>query len=295
MNDTPDTPVAKVESQPKRSSLLWIVPFVALAAVVAFVFIQASAERGPRIAIMFTDASGLKPGADLVHRGLHVGVVRSVELDSDLKTVIVRAEIAPHAAGLAREGTKFWIVRPEVSLDRVSGLETLLGPRYIAVHPSDEPGKRTRRFDGLSESFRGLDEYETTGFAIRLSARSAGSISPGSAVLFRNMPVGVVTGVRLADNAASVEIDAVIEQRYAPLIHTKTRFWDASGVGVDFGLFRGLSIDAGSLDSVLRGAIGFATPKKPGDRVESGAEFDLAPSVNNDWLDWAPEIQLGGR
>jgi len=288
-----ETPKAVVENQTKRASLLWIVPVVALAAVIAVLFVQAGTERGQRITITFADASGLQPGADLIHRGLHVGVVRSVELDSDLKTVIVNAELAPHAAGLAAQGTSFWIVRPEVSLDRVSGLETLLGPRYIAVRPSEEPGRRWRRFEGLSESVRGPSDSAVDGLVIRLNAQSAGSISVGSALLYRNMNVGQVTGLRLADNAQYVEIDAVVEPRYTPLIRENTRFWDASGVGVDFGLFRGLSVAAGSLDSVLRGAIGFAVPKKPGDPVDAGHEFELAPSVDNDWLDWKPEIQLG--
>ena len=286
-------PRAKIERQPRRGSLLWFVPMVALVGLTAFLFVQVRAEHGPRIVIRFADAAGLKPGAELIHRGLHVGVVRRVELDSDLKTVLVRAELEPHAAGLASEGTKFWIVRPEVSLSRVTGLETLLGPRYIAVRPADEPGTRVRRFEGLSEPYRGLDDSERQGFPIRLLARSAGSLAPGSAVLYRNIPVGRVTDLKLADNAASVVIDAIIEPRYATLIREKTRFWDASGVGVEFGWFRGLSVDAGSLESVLRGAIGFATPNKPGVRVAPGTEFELAPSVDNDWLNWKPQIPLG--
>jgi paraquat-inducible protein B len=288
-----ETPKAVVEKQTKRASLLWLVPIVALASVLAVLFVRAGAERGPRITITFADASGLLPGADLIHRGLHVGVVRTVELDTDLKTVIVNAELAPHAAGLAAEGTSFWIVKPEVSLDRVSGLETLLGPRYIAVRPSEEPGRRWRRFEGLSESVRGVNDFADEGLPIRLNARSAGSISVGSSLLYRNMHVGQVTGLRLADNAQHVEIDAVVEPKYAPLIRDNTRFWDASGVGVDFGLFRGLSVAAGSLDSVLRGAIGIAAHKKPGDTVAAGHEFELAPSVDNDWLEWQPEIRLG--
>jgi len=169
-------PRATIERQPRRSSLLWIAPVLALAGLTAFLFVQVRAEHGPRIVITFTDAAGLKPGAELMLRGLHVGVVRRVELDSDLKTVLVRAELEPHAAGLASAGTKFWIVRPEVSLSRVTGLETLLGPRYIAVRPDEAPGaapgKRARRFVGLTEPVHGLEDSERIGFSIRLLARS---------------------------------------------------------------------------------------------------------------------------
>lgn len=287
------TPSATIERAPRRSSLLWVLPFVALAAVVGVLFMQASAERGPRITITFTDAAGLEPGADLIHRGLRVGIVRDVQLDENLENVVVHAELAPHAEGLAVEGTSFWIVRPEVSLERVSGLETILGPRYIAVRAGEEPGSRKRVFEGLSESVRNTRDLADLGLVVRLHARSAGAISVGSALLYRNIPVGQVTGLRLADSSQHVEIDAVIEEKYAPLIRENTRFWDAGGVGVDFGLFRGLSVDAGSIDSVLRGAIGFATPTKAGDPVEPGHVFDLETSLDNDWLNWKPEIQLG--
>lgn len=288
----PPTPTATVERQPRRLSTLWIAPLVALVFALGLLYVQVRAERGPMLTITFPDAAGLEVGAKLIHRGLRVGVVKDVRLDKDLRSVIVSAEIAPHAEGLAAEGTQFWIVRPEVSLDRVSGLDTLLGPRYIAVRPLDSPGKPARRFAGLTEPPRLPQDASAEGFPVRLNARSASSISTGSAVLYRGVLVGRVVGLRLASNAASVEIDAIIEPRYAPLVRDNTRFWDASGVGVDFGIFRGLSVAAGPLDSVLRGAVGLATPNKPGEPAPPGATFDLAPAADPDWLEWKPEIPI---
>jgi len=287
------TPAAIVERQPRRFSKLWVAPLVALVLVLGLLYLQVRAERGPIVTIIFADAAGLETGAELIHRGLRVGVVREVRLDKDLRSVIVEAEFAPHAAGLASEGAQFWIVRPEVSIDRVSGLDTLLGPRYIAVRPAEPAGKPARRFAGLIEAPRLPMDAAQSGLPVRLRARSASSISEGSAVLYRGVRVGSVVGMRLAENAASVEIDAIIEPRYAPLVRENTRFWDAGGVGVDFGLFRGLSVAAGPIDSVLRGAVALATPTKPGPPSPPGAAFDLAPAADPDWLEWKPEIQLG--
>lgn len=300
MSDTPTptqppvpTPTAIVERQPRRFSKLWIAPLLALACMLGLLYLQVRAERGPTVTITFADAAGLEIGAKLIHRGLRVGAVKDVRLDTDLRSVIVEAEFAPHAEGLAAEGTQFWIVRPEVSLDRVSGLDTLLGPRYIAVRPLEAPGKPARRFAGLTEPPRLPQDSSAEGFPVRLNARSASSISTGSAVLYRGILVGRVVGLRLAGNAASVEIDAIIEPRYAPLVRDNTRFWDASGVGVDFGIFRGLSVAAGPLDSVLRGAVGLATPTKAGEPAAPGASFELAPGADPDWLEWQPEIAIG--
>ncbi len=287
------TPQAIIERRARRFSKLWIAPLIALLIAIGLLYLQVRAERGPIVTITFVDAAGLEIGANLVHRGLRVGVVKDVRLDTDLRSVIVDAELAPHAEGLAAEGTQFWIVRPEVSLDRVTGLETLLGPRYIAVRPVEVRGKAQRRFAGLTEPPRLPMDSSAAGLLVRLNARSASSISTGSAVLYRGMHVGRVVGLRLADNASAVEIDALIEPRYASLVRENTRFWDASGVGVDFGIFRGLSVAAGPLDSVLRGAVGMATPTKAGELAKAGSVFDLAPTLDNDWLDWKPEIKLG--
>ncbi|MEO1585100.1 MAG: MlaD family protein [Planctomycetota bacterium] len=290
MSDAP--PAAQIVRAPRRVSLLWIVPLVAFVTLGSFLAVQVSRERGPVITIAFDDAAGLEPGAELVHRGVSVGVVREITLSQGFESVLVSAELAPFAEGFAVEGTRFWIVRPEVGLGGVSGLDTLIGPRYIAV----EGGRRgdaqsTRRFEGLAEA---PDDPVTAddGLLIRVKARSAGSITSGSAVLYRNTRVGRVIGVALASNASAVMIDVVIDPAFAPLVRTDSRFWDASGVGVDFGIFRGLSVDAGSIDAVLRGAIAFATPTEPADPAPRGTEFELEPAPESRWLDWSPEISL---
>ena len=128
-----EPPVAAV--RPRRFSFVWIVPLLALLGVGGYAWHAATRERGPAIAIPFASADGLEPGAEIRHRGVTVGVVRTVELAPGMDAVSVRAELAPWAADLSVEGSSFWIVRPEVSLSRVAGLETILGPRYIGVRP----------------------------------------------------------------------------------------------------------------------------------------------------------------
>lgn len=283
-------PAATVTRAPRRASLLWLLPVAALAVLAAFLAVQVNQERGPRITITFPDAAGLETGADLIHRGMRVGVVRDLSLSPDLESVVVEAELAPFADGFAVEGTRFWIVRPEVGLRGVSGLDTIIGPRYIAVERGrNADAERARAFVGLDAA---PDDPVTAedGLLVRLRAQTAGSITRGSAVLYRNTRVGRIIGVSLAHNATAVEVDAVIDPEYARLVRAGTRFWDASGVGVDFGLFRGLSVEAGSIDAVLRGAVAFATPTDPGERVEPGREFDLEPAPEAKWLEWSPAI-----
>ena len=68
-------------------------------------------------------------------RGVDVGEVEAVTLDQSLSHVNVTARLNKPAAGLAREGSEFWIVEPRISVDQVTGLQTLLSGSYIEVSP----------------------------------------------------------------------------------------------------------------------------------------------------------------
>ena len=128
-------------------SILWFVPVLAVG-LVGVLFFQAYAQRGPIITINFANGEGLRAGDPVSFRGVQVGKVREVLLTPDLAGVSTRIELNKDASGLAVEGSRFWVVRPELSLTRVSGLETLLGPRYIEAEPGPA-GSPARSFQGL--------------------------------------------------------------------------------------------------------------------------------------------------
>jgi paraquat-inducible protein B len=269
-------PVAHV--RPRRFSFVWLVPVLALLGVGWFAWDRATRERGPMITITFPSADGIEPGADLRRRGVTVGVVRTVTLGEDLDSVEVTAELAPSAAGLAVEGTAFWIVRPEVSLSGVSGLETLLGPRYIGVKPSSIDGAPTDAFIGLDGPPLITTSEDRDALVLSLRSPRASGIGVGAPVLYRDIPVGVVRTVALADDASAVEFSAAIDPAYAILVRDNSRFWVASGVGVDWGLFSGLSVRADSLDALIDGAVAFATPTGPGTACRVGTGSCSSPS-----------------
>ncbi|MEM9064445.1 MAG: MlaD family protein [Planctomycetota bacterium] len=283
-----NVPTAKVEHYQRRTSLLWLVPLVAFFAVVAVLGFQVGRAKGPTIRITFDDAAGLEPGADLVHRGISIGVVREVRLASDFSRVVVDAELAPYAGGIAREGAEFWVVQPEISLQRVAGLDTLIGPRYIEVRPGPGDARLMRTFEGLPAPPR--LGTEQAGLALQIEMSSLGAIETGSDVLYRGIAVGSVRAVELAPDASSVIASVLIEPEHARLVRRNSRWWSTGGVGVDFGIFSGLSVQTGSLEQLIEGAISFATPNRPSDRVESGHRFELEDNVDEDWFDWSPSF-----
>lgn len=291
MSDAGSVPVAAVRPA-RRFSTAWLVPLAALVVVGVLVVAHLGRARGPEITIGFADAAGLTPGAEIVHRGLAVGVVRDLRPTEDLGGVVVSAELTPEAARLAVVGTEFWIVRPEVSLDRIAGLDTLIGPRYVGVRPGPAGGARRTAFEGLDGPPR-LSAPADGSVRVTLRASSLGSIAPGSPVLYRGVVVGTVRAAGLAPDATGVLIAADIGPEHAALVRDNSRFWRAGGLGVDFGLFRGLSVRAESLDRFITAGVAFATPDSAGGAPVPGLVFELADGPEDRWLEWAPSIPLG--
>jgi paraquat-inducible protein B len=118
--------------------------------------------------------------------------------------------------------------------------------------------------------------------------------------LYRQIVVGKVIGVDLADTADSVNIYINIANRYAALITSGTKFWNTSGVKIEAGLFSGVSIDSESIETLIAGGIAFATPQTT--EPEQGQltdnqhnktlSFTLHQKVDPNWLLWQPVIDV---
>ena len=105
--------------------------------------------RGIQIHLQFGNGHGLRAENRLMHRGIEVGVVESVQLDQVLEKVDVVVRLNRSAGALACEGSRFWIERPMASIQGVRSLETILSGRYIAVEPGSLTGPPSYRFQGL--------------------------------------------------------------------------------------------------------------------------------------------------
>ncbi len=276
----------------RRISLTWLVPIAALIFVGVLVWNQTMRERGPMISIVFDDAGGIGKGSEIRYRGVTIGIVRKVRLDRGLEGVEVNAELMQSASGLAVEGTEFWVVRAQLSLQRVAGLETLIGPNYIALRPGEAGAEFQRGFVALNAE--PIAEPPADG-SLRLVLRTdrLGTLASGSPMLYREIRVGTIRDAHLADDATGVFVHIDIDPKFVPLVREKTRFWRSGGVGFDFGLFSGLSVKADSLEALMMSSISLATPqKKPGEPALPGAEYELADEVDSDWLSWEPVIEL---
>jgi len=270
--------------------LVWVVPAVALAVGVYLVW-QHMRALGPEIAIRFGDASGLRVGqTPVIYRGVQIGEVTRIELTDDHKQALVKARLHRSARPLATEGAVFWIVRPQIGLNQVTGLSTVLSGPEIHVLPG--------KGETVQSEFKGLDGAPVgigaTGLRIILRAERPKGVRVQTPVNYRGVEVGAVQRIELAPNSASADLHILIGSRYAGLVRAGSAFWNASGVQASGGILKGIEIEIESLRTLYTGSIEFATPSEKAPRVKPGTVFFLHDKPKDEWLNWSPKIALGG-
>lgn len=291
MTDAPEAavvvPDARVRQRRWRVSAAWLVPLMA-AIVAGFLVYDHRRHAGPTITIAFTDGAGVKVGqTEIRYRGVPIGEVRGIDLSPDLSHVVVTAQLRHSAAAVAREGSVFWIVRPQVGPVSISGLSTVLTGPYIEVLPGR--GQTQTSFSGVDHPSPTLNRR---GLTFVLATANMGSVRTGSPIYYRGIEVGTVVGAHLNRDATSAHVDVFIDQPHTRLVRIGSRFWSVSGLDIHVGLFKGLDISLESLRSLAVGGVAFATPDVGGAPAKAGTTFVLHEQAEKAWLTWSPKIAL---
>ncbi len=266
-------PKASAISAPRRGvSLVWILPVFAALIGLSMV-VHAWLSAGPAITIEFQTAEGLEVEKTPVkYKDVTVGVVSAITLSDDGSHVTATVSLDKRAANLAGADTRFWVVRPRIGLQGVSGIDTLLSGAYIGV---DKGTSATP-----SRHFRGLEAPPTVvngtpGKSFVLHADDLGSLDIGSPIYYRHIRVGRVASYRLDPDGHDVTLEVFIDAPYDRFVATRTRFWHASGVDISLGA-DGLKLDTQSLATVLAGGIAFGNTDESGTPAPAQTAFELA-------------------
>lgn len=255
-----------------RFSVVWLVPILALAVSLGIAY-QTYAERGVLIEIAFDSASGIAAEkTELRYRDVTVGLVEDVRFSDDLGEVIAAVRIDRNLAPYLDENAEFWVVRPEISAQGITGLNTVLSGVYIVGQWDSTAGAARTRFDGLENA--PINNPDEDGTRVRLSARDSNSIIAGAPILYKGIPVGTVEAPDLAEGGEQVIITGFVRAPYDEIITNDTRFWNISGVSVSLDT-SGVSLNFSSLASLVQGGISFDTFVPGGDAVADGTEFPL--------------------
>ncbi len=245
------------------------------AAIVLGLAVRALIDRGPLITISFTDAEGIEAGNTRVrHKDVDLGTVESIYLSRDMSRVLVRARMRRSVADHLTSNARFWIVRPRVGLGGISGLSTIVSGSYIEMYPGslEQP---------LQHAFLGLDEPpaltpDTPGRLFTLRTDDLGSLSGGSPVSYRGVPVGEIEGYELDSSGRELNVYAFVRAPFERYVTPQTRFWNSGGIDLAVGV-QGLRFRASSWQQLISGGVSFDTPDADLKSAESpaGSVFQL--------------------
>lgn len=257
-----------------RISIVWIVPLAALVVVLAIAW-RNYAERGPLVEISFENAAGVKAGStELRYRDVAVGLVEDVSFTRGLGQVLVSVRVDKEVAPFIDSASRFWVVRPQVTAQGVSGLNTVLSGVYIEGLWDQDPGGFASRFEGLNDA--PLERHGQDGLQLVLRASGRAALMEGTPILYRGVTVGRVGKPSVTRDGASAEAEAIIFEPHDRLITSATRFWDASGFSFSLGP-GGAALDFSSVASLVAGGVTFETMVSGGSPVRQNTTFTVYP------------------
>lgn len=222
----PEIPVAVVESSAQIAkqrtwSRIWLAT-IACAVIAAVISAATWTKQGRIIRIHFNDGYGLKAGDTLRYRGIDIGEVRQVRLDSDMAGVDVEVQLQPDTTGIAVEGSRFWIERPRLQLGRISGIDTVLGAKYIGVLPGSDAAAQRTDFDGLDTPLL-MDDADAVDVRIRFPAGEG--LAVGDPVRHLGTDIGEVTAITLSEELAHVWVECRLVGNARSAARAGTQFW----------------------------------------------------------------------
>lgn len=268
-----NAPTRAIPKPPGKVSPIWLVPIVAALVGLWMVWHNIS-TRGPTITIRMDTAEGIEPLQTLVKsREVAVGKVVDVSLSEEFDHTEVTVRMNPGTQRLLRVDTRFWVVRPRIGREGISGLSTVLSGSYIQLQPGfDETPER--EFVALEKPPSALPG--TRGIRLTLIGDQVTAISTGDAVDFQGFNVGQVESADFDVDKRQLISRLFIRAPFDRLVTRNTRFWQSSGVQVRLGA-NGVSVGMGSLESLIGGGVSFGVPEglSRGEPAQPGQRFTL--------------------
>ncbi len=275
----PDVPVTSARrSLRERVSVVWLVPLAALLIALGLAW-RSFTAAGPLIEIVFDDAAGVVAReTELRYRNVAVGLVEGVRFTAGLEQVVVAVRLDREVAPFADEDASFWVVRPRISTQQITGIETVLSGVFIEGSWDNERGQPQERFEGRDDAPllpAGQEGLELTFFA------SDGTLTSATPILYNGVAAGQVGEPRLGPDGQTIEADAVIYAPFDRLVTEATRFYDASGFRISVGS-GGAEVDYDSLGALLQGGLALENfepgevQARDGDRFQAFYSEDLA-------------------
>ncbi|KEZ79234.1 intermembrane transport protein PqiB [Salinisphaera hydrothermalis] len=279
MSDTPPDDTAEL-SEPRRwrISPVWLIPLAA-ALIGGWLVYDNFTSRGPVIQLDMDTAEGIDAGnTQLKVRSVPVGHVTDVSLADNYKGAVVTVQMNPDTGKLLGDDAQFWVVKPRVGPQGISGLNTIISGAYLQMRPADKRSDKRH--------FKVQDNPPPTpsnkpGLTVKLVNSGDNTLSVGDPIVYQGQNVGQIEDSQFSVAKRQTVYTVFIGKPYSQLITNVTQFWLRSGVDLHLGS-DGVDVQLGSLQSVLAGGITFGQPEDvdTGKPAKDGARFKLYETHN---------------
>ena len=251
-----------------RFNSIWLVPMVAIM-VASWMLYQNWASQGPIITLVASNAEGLEAGqTKLKARNVDVGRVIDIQLSSDYENAIIQVRMNQGTQEMLLEDAKFWVVKPRIGKEGVSGLGTLLSGAYIDMSPGEE-GDEAEEFVLLNQPPLSTTEE---GIHLLLHSTDSAKLDVGTLVHFRGYEVGYVEEVGFDTESGAITYRIVVQPPYDALVNSAVQFWITPGLSFRSSV-QGFEVKLDSLETFLSGGISFGLGQ---DQVAGSAVEDLS-------------------
>lgn len=242
-----------IVSPKSRISKIWLVPFVALIVGLGMVIDHIN-NKGTNIEIKFNTAEGLIAGKTVLkNRNVDIGLVKNISFNEDKSKILVVAEIEKGMESFLVQDSTFWVVRPRIGAQGISGIDTLLSGPYIEVS-AGESTIEENRFVGLESP--PISPSNADGIHLKLISKGTKAHDIGTPILHKGFKVGAVENKYYDDLEQEAHYDIFVSAPFHNLVTENTSFWDASGITFKADA-KGVSFEFASVETLISGGIKF--------------------------------------
>lgn len=269
----PDAPLRATRHHRRRLSPIWIVPLVAIL-IGAWMLYDNISGLGPTITLEMKNAEGIEAGKTLIKtRNVEVGRVEDVALSDDMSHTIITARMKPGTERMLNEESRFWVVKPRIGREGISGLGTVLSGAYIQLLPGNGTDAK-RNFEVLDQP--PVAPPDAPGIRINLISQIGSSLRAGDPITYQGFTVGRVENTEFDPDTKEMRHRLYIQSPYDVLVTDTTRFWVSSGIDLSLNS-QGFQINVESIESLISGGVTFGVPEdvQRGQPAEPGATYQL--------------------
>lgn len=238
-------------------SKVWLVPIVALTIGLWMLYYNWS-NQGPLITISFENAEGLEIDITKIKlRDITIGKVVDLKLSDQFDSIELTARLDKNTGPLLKEDSTFWVVKPRVGKEGISGLSTILAGGHIEVSPGQSD---IEKYNFIGLEVPPVTPVGTPGLRITLNSDDEFAFTTGDPIVYKGLTIGRFEKVKFNFEERVVYYDAFIEEPYHQLITQNTRFWNTSGLRLDLNS-DGISVQTGNVETLLTNGITFGVPE----------------------------------